>query len=69
MNPALFDSHSLRRNPLAATVAFERTRYRFDILTDYVVFASSIFYALAVIAVMILRRTRPDLPRPVPRPR
>jgi APA family basic amino acid/polyamine antiporter len=36
----------------------------FDILTDYVVFASSIFYALAVIAVMILRRTRPDLPRP-----
>ncbi|HET6326195.1 MAG TPA: amino acid permease [Planctomycetaceae bacterium] len=36
----------------------------FDILTDYVVFASSIFYALAVIAVMILRRRRPDLPRP-----
>jgi basic amino acid/polyamine antiporter, APA family len=36
----------------------------FDILTDYVVFASSIFYALAVIAVLILRRTRPDLPRP-----
>ncbi len=36
----------------------------FDVLTDYVVFASSIFYALAVIAVMILRRTRPDLPRP-----
>jgi APA family basic amino acid/polyamine antiporter len=36
----------------------------FDILTDYVVFASSIFYALSVIAVLILRRTRPDLPRP-----
>src|SRR5271167_2811579 len=36
----------------------------FDILTNYVVFASSIFYALAVIAVLILRRTRPDLPRP-----
>jgi basic amino acid/polyamine antiporter, APA family len=36
----------------------------FDILTDYVVFASSIFYALSVIAVMILRRTRPDLSRP-----
>jgi APA family basic amino acid/polyamine antiporter len=36
----------------------------FDILTDYVVFASSIFYALSVMAVLILRRTRPDLPRP-----
>ncbi|HEV3298564.1 MAG TPA: amino acid permease [Planctomycetaceae bacterium] len=36
----------------------------FDILTDYVVFASSIFYALAVVAILILRRTRPDLPRP-----
>ncbi|HXY37781.1 MAG TPA: amino acid permease [Planctomycetaceae bacterium] len=36
----------------------------FDVLTDYVVFASSIFYALSVIAVLILRRTRPDLPRP-----
>jgi APA family basic amino acid/polyamine antiporter len=36
----------------------------FDILTDYVVFASSIFYALAVIAVLVLRRTQPDLPRP-----
>jgi APA family basic amino acid/polyamine antiporter len=36
----------------------------FDILTDYVVFASSIFYALAVIAVIILRRKRPELPRP-----
>ncbi len=36
----------------------------FDILTDYVVFASSIFYALVVIAVMILRRTRPELARP-----
>jgi APA family basic amino acid/polyamine antiporter len=36
----------------------------FDVLTDYVVFASSIFYMLSVIAVLILRRTRPDLPRP-----
>jgi basic amino acid/polyamine antiporter, APA family len=36
----------------------------FDILTNYVVFASSIFYMLAVVGVVILRRTRPDLPRP-----
>lgn len=36
----------------------------FDILSNYVIFASSIFYALAVFGVMILRRKRPDLPRP-----
>jgi basic amino acid/polyamine antiporter, APA family len=36
----------------------------FDILSNYVVFASSIFYMLAVIGVVVLRRTRPDLPRP-----
>jgi APA family basic amino acid/polyamine antiporter len=47
---------------LISTYRLERTV--FDILTDYVVFASSIFYALAVIAVLVLRRTRPDLPRP-----
>jgi APA family basic amino acid/polyamine antiporter len=47
---------------LISTYRWERTV--FDILTDYVVFASSIFYALAVIAVLVLRRTRPDLPRP-----
>jgi APA family basic amino acid/polyamine antiporter len=49
---------------LISTYRWERERTVFDILTDYVVFASSIFYALAVIAVLILRRTRPDLPRP-----
>jgi basic amino acid/polyamine antiporter, APA family len=36
----------------------------FDLLTNYVVFASSIFYVLSVISVVILRRKRPDLPRP-----
>lgn len=36
----------------------------FDILSEYVVFASSIFYMLAVLGVVILRRRRPDLPRP-----
>jgi APA family basic amino acid/polyamine antiporter len=47
---------------LVGTYKWERTV--FDILTDYVVFASSIFYVLTVIAVLILRRTRPELPRP-----
>ncbi len=36
----------------------------FDALTDFVIFGGSIFYALAVGAVFVLRRTRPDLPRP-----
>lgn len=36
----------------------------FDDLTKYVVFAALIFYALAVLGVFILRRRRPDLPRP-----
>jgi basic amino acid/polyamine antiporter, APA family len=43
---------------------FQWRRSVFDILTDYVVFASSIFYVLAVIAVLILRRTQPELARP-----
>ena len=36
----------------------------FDALTDFVIFGGSIFYALAVGAVFVLRRRRPDLPRP-----
>ncbi len=36
----------------------------FDVLTDFVIFGGQIFYALAVGAVFVLRRTRPDLPRP-----
>ena len=36
----------------------------FDALTDFVIFGGSIFYAMAVGAVFVLRRTRPDLPRP-----
>jgi basic amino acid/polyamine antiporter, APA family len=52
---------------IGSSVLVERYKWEhtvFDILTDYVVFASSIFYALTVIAVLVLRRTRPDLPRP-----
>jgi APA family basic amino acid/polyamine antiporter len=33
-------------------------------LTTFVIFGGSLFYALAVAAVFVLRRTRPDLARP-----
>ena len=36
----------------------------FDALTAFVIFGGQIFYAMAVGAVFVLRRTRPDLPRP-----
>jgi APA family basic amino acid/polyamine antiporter len=36
----------------------------YDQLTDYVIFASWIFYALTTSAVFVLRRTAPDAPRP-----
>jgi APA family basic amino acid/polyamine antiporter len=36
----------------------------FDRLTTFVIFGGSLFYALAVAAVFVLRRKRPDLERP-----
>jgi APA family basic amino acid/polyamine antiporter len=36
----------------------------YEQLFTYVIFAGWIFYALTVLAVIVLRRTRPDLPRP-----
>lgn len=36
----------------------------FEALTDNVVFVSLFFYALAAVALLVLRRKRPDLPRP-----
>src|SRR5258708_36779308 len=36
----------------------------FNVLTEFVIFGGSIFYAMAVGAVYVLRRTRPDAPRP-----
>jgi len=36
----------------------------FEQLADFVVFGQWIFFGLTVAAVMVLRRTRPDLPRP-----
>jgi len=36
----------------------------YDQLTDYVIFASWIFYGMTTSAVLVLRRTMPDAPRP-----
>jgi APA family basic amino acid/polyamine antiporter len=36
----------------------------FDILTEWTVFGGSIFYFSAVVGVFVLRRARPDAPRP-----
>jgi APA family basic amino acid/polyamine antiporter len=38
---------------------------RYGELLDYVVFAVLIFYVLTIIGIIKLRRTRPDLPRPI----
>lgn len=42
----------------------EKPGEAFDALTDFVIFGGSIFYALAVLSVIVLRFTRPDAPRP-----
>lgn len=39
-------------------------RDAFDALTDFVIFGSSIFDAMAISAIFVLRSKRPDLPRP-----
>jgi len=36
----------------------------FDVLTDYTIFGGSLFYFAAVLAVFVLRRKQPDMPRP-----
>jgi len=49
----------------AAAIATPATpRDAFDHLTDFVIFGGSIFYAMAVAAVFVLRWKRPGLPRP-----
>jgi APA family basic amino acid/polyamine antiporter len=42
----------------------QNPREAFDTLTDFVIFGGSIFYAMAVGAVFVLRWKMPDLPRP-----
>jgi APA family basic amino acid/polyamine antiporter len=48
----------------AAYALNERPIDVFDTLTNFVVFGGSIFYALAVAAVFVLRRRRPEWNRP-----
>ena len=36
----------------------------YDFLYTYVIFGGTVFYTLAIAAVFVLRKTRPDLPRP-----
>jgi APA family basic amino acid/polyamine antiporter len=56
--------------PTAAQVAspkknkLKAVRASFDHLADFVIFGGEIFYGLTVAAVFVLRRRRPDLPRP-----
>ncbi len=42
----------------------EQGRGIFDLMTNYIIFSSSIFYMLAVLAVPVLRRRHPDWERP-----
>ena len=54
-----------KESAFAAAIATPATpRDAFDHLTDFVIFGGSIFYAMAVAAVFVLRWKRPDLARP-----
>lgn len=56
-------SHGLPAPLLSAWTALNRTPL-YDLLFTYVIFGATIFYTLAIASVFVLRRTRPDLPRP-----
>ena len=50
---------------VALQVLYDRSNKQvFDLLTNFVIFGASIFYVLAVLAVVLLRYRRPDLARP-----
>lgn len=50
--------------PLRQSLETMATKATFDVLTDYVIFGSFIFYVLSVAAVFVLRWREPSLPRP-----
>lgn len=50
--------------PLRLSLEQMATKATFDVLTDFVIFGSFIFYVLSVAAVFVLRWREPDLPRP-----
>lgn len=39
-------------------------KHLYDVLLDYVIFGATVFYMLAVTSVFVLRKSRPDTPRP-----
>ncbi len=49
---------------LSLFVPYFQGKSLFDMLTDYIVFSASIFYVSAVLAVIVLRKTQPQLQRP-----
>ncbi len=49
---------------LAADLHPNADKPLYDVLTDYCIFGGSLFYLAAVLAVFVLRRTRPDAKRP-----
>lgn len=49
---------------LIGVLSSDPKRTTFDILTDYVVFSSTVFYMLAVFAVIVLRLKHPEWERP-----
>ncbi|MFO0905261.1 MAG: amino acid permease [Pirellulales bacterium] len=50
--------------PLRTSLEQMSQKATFDVLTDYVIFGSFIFYMLSVAAVFVLRRKEPQLERP-----
>jgi APA family basic amino acid/polyamine antiporter len=63
--PAWIDSlPAFAARPLRLSLETMATKATFDVLTDYVIFGSFIFYVLSVAAVFVLRWREPNLPRP-----
>jgi APA family basic amino acid/polyamine antiporter len=69
--PRLTAVHPVRRTPTFAiwsqalwSIGLVVVLETFRDLTEFVVFAGLLFYALTVAAVYVLRARRPDLPRP-----
>ena len=55
---------AIRPRLLREIVARLENKSIFDLLTNFVIFAGSIFYSLCVLAVIILRFKHPEWPRP-----
>ena len=49
---------------LIQSTDYFRERTIFDLLTDCIVFAASLFYTLAIASLIVLRRKQPNTPRP-----